>query len=40
MLLLCGQIGTRITVSAEGSDAREAIEAIAALVADRFGEAR
>lgn len=40
MLLLCGQMGTRITITAEGSDAIEAVEAIAALVGDRFGEAR
>lgn len=40
MLLLCGQMGTRIRVTADGVDAHDAIVAIAALVADRFGEAR
>lgn len=40
MLLLCGQKGTRIRVTAEGEDAEEAVTAIADLVADRFGEAQ
>ena len=39
MLLLCGQMGTRIMIRAEGDDACTAVEAIAVLVADRFGEA-
>ena len=30
--------GARITVETEGADAEAALEAIAALVADRFGE--
>ena len=30
--------GSTITVSASGADAREALEALAALVSDRFGE--
>ncbi|MDR4306712.1 HPr family phosphocarrier protein [Chelatococcus sambhunathii] len=37
MMLAAGQ-GTSIQVEATGSDAREAIEALAKLVADRFGE--
>jgi phosphocarrier protein len=37
MMLAAGQ-GTTIDVVAEGSDAVEAIDAIAVLVADRFGE--
>lgn len=40
MLLLCGQMGTRIRVTAEGDDAEAAVAAIAELVGDRFGEAR
>jgi phosphocarrier protein len=37
-LLHCGTLGTRIEVEASGPDAEEAVAAIAALVADRFGE--
>ncbi len=37
MMLAAGQ-GTTIDVRAEGHDASEAVAAIAALVADRFGE--
>ncbi len=37
MMLAAGQ-GTTIDVRAEGHDAGEAVEAIATLVADRFGE--
>ncbi len=40
MLLLCGQMGTRIRVTADGPDAREALDAIGELVGDRFGENR
>lgn len=40
MLLLCGQIGTRIHIRAEGDDAQAAVDAIAELVEGRFGEAR
>lgn len=40
MLLLCGQMGTRIRVVAEGDDAQEALDAIGELVGDRFGENR
>jgi phosphocarrier protein len=38
VLLLCGHQGSRVTVSASGPDAREAVEAIGALIAERFGE--
>jgi phosphotransferase system HPr (HPr) family protein len=38
LLLLCGQPGTELEVSAEGTDAQAAIDAIGALIADRFGE--
>ena len=38
LLLLCGQRGTSLRVIARGPDAREAVHAIAALIASRFGE--
>jgi phosphocarrier protein len=38
VLLLCGHQGSRVTVTASGPDAREAVDAIGALIADRFGE--
>lgn len=38
VLLLCGSCGSVIEVSATGEDAEQAIEAIGALIADRFGE--
>jgi phosphocarrier protein len=38
VLLLCGSVGTEIGVRAEGERAGEAVEAIGALIADRFGE--
>ncbi len=38
VLLLCGEPGSELTVHAEGADAQEAVEAIGALIADRFGE--
>lgn len=40
VLLLCGQKGSEIEVRARGVDAATAVEAIGALIADRFGEAR
>ncbi len=40
VLLLCGQRGTSIEVHATGPDASEAVDAIGALIRDRFGEAR
>ena len=38
ILTLGAGLGSSITVSARGPDAKAAIEALAALVADRFGE--
>lgn len=40
LLLLCGQRGSSLTFTATGDDAEAALDAIGALVADRFGEAR
>jgi len=40
VLLLCGQRGSKITVIGTGSDAAEAVAALGALIADRFGEGR
>lgn len=40
VLLLCGGPGTTITVRARGEDAEAAVEALAALIAERFGEGR
>ena len=40
LLLLCGAKGTRITVSAKGDRADDAVAAIGTLVANRFGEAQ
>jgi phosphocarrier protein HPr len=38
VLLLCGSIGTVIGVRARGPGAQAAVEAIGALIGDRFGE--
>ena len=38
VLLLCGHQGSKITVSARGEDAADAVDAIGILIADRFGE--
>jgi phosphocarrier protein len=38
VLLLCGHQGSKITVSARGEDATDAVSAIGELIADRFGE--
>jgi phosphocarrier protein len=38
ILLLAAARGTAITISADGTDERDAIEALAALVASGFGE--
>ena len=38
LMMLAAGPGTTIHVEAEGKDAEQAIEALAALVADRFGE--
>jgi phosphocarrier protein len=40
VLLLCGSKGTVIEVRAKGDRADECVEAIGALIADRFGEGR
>jgi phosphotransferase system HPr (HPr) family protein len=40
ILLLAAACGTTITISAEGADEGDAIEALAALVASGFGEER
>ena len=40
VLLLCGACGSYVTIRARGRDAREAVEAIGALIASRFGEGR
>lgn len=38
VLLLCGETGAWLTVRAFGADAQDAVDAIGALLADRFGE--
>lgn len=38
VLLLCGEKGAKVRVRATGEDAPEAVDAIGALIADRFGE--
>jgi len=38
VLLLCGSMGTVIEVRAEGAQAKEAVDAIGELIANRFGE--
>lgn len=38
IIMLAAGIGSRVTLIAEGADAEQAIEELAALVADRFGE--
>jgi phosphocarrier protein len=38
LMMLAAGIGTTITVEASGPEARAALDAVAALVADRFGE--
>lgn len=40
LLLLCGGKGSTLTVSAKGERAEECVEAVGALIADRFGEGR
>lgn len=39
VLLLCGAKGTTLQVSATGKGARDAVDAIGRLVAEKFGEA-
>jgi phosphocarrier protein HPr len=38
VILLCSPKGAWLTVAAEGEGATEAVEAIGAVIADRFGE--
>jgi phosphotransferase system HPr (HPr) family protein len=38
LLLLCGQPGSEVTVVAVGEDAEQALDAVGALINDRFGE--
>lgn len=38
VLLLCGSKGTVVEVTASGTRAEECVEAIGALIAERFGE--
>ena len=38
LLLLCGQPGSEVTIEAVGEDAERAVNAIGALIGDRFGE--
>jgi len=38
VMMLAAGIGAQITLVAEGADATQALDALAALVADRFGE--
>lgn len=38
VLLLCGGVGTVIEVSARGSNADQAVQAIGELIANKFGE--
>jgi phosphocarrier protein HPr len=38
VLLLCGSRGTVLEVRAKGENAQECVEAIGALIADKFGE--
>lgn len=40
LLLLCGQRGSFLEISAEGPDEEQAVQALGALLADRFGEDR
>jgi len=38
LMMLAAAIGTSVTVRASGAEATEAVDALAALLADRFGE--
>jgi phosphocarrier protein HPr len=40
VLLLCGSIGTVLEVRARGERAEECVQALGALIGDRFGEPR
>jgi phosphocarrier protein HPr len=38
LLMLAAECGSQLTIAADGSDAKQAVEAIVALVEGRFGE--
>jgi phosphocarrier protein len=38
VLMLCALVDTPVTIRATGADEKEAVEAVAALFADKFGE--
>jgi phosphocarrier protein len=38
VMMLAAEMGSKITIIAEGPDEREAVEAIASVVQDKFGE--
>lgn len=38
VLLLCGQKGSSVKITASGQDAEQAVEALGGLIRDRFGE--
>lgn len=38
LLMLAAPVGSRIEIETEGSDAEEAMAALAGMIADRFGE--
>ncbi len=40
LLQLCGEVGTEMTVVADGEDAERAVKAIGDLIRGRFGEGR
>ena len=40
ILMLAGAQGDRLVLTARGDDARDAVEALSALILSRFGEAR
>lgn len=40
VLMLAASMGERLLLSAEGADAEQAVDALAALVRSRFGESR
>lgn len=40
VLLLCGSCGSDVVVRASGDDARDAVDALGALIADKFGEGK
>jgi phosphocarrier protein len=38
VMMLAAELGSRITITAEGPDEREAVEAVAKVIQSRFGE--